>query len=85
MKNTIFTGAATAIVTPMTAEGVDYERFGKLIDWQIESGIDAIASTAAVSNRIFFNTCMSVPFYPYHSWIHCAHSARITSHDCSQS
>ena len=42
MKNTIFTGAATAIVTPMTAEGVDYEQFGRLIDWQIEAGIDAI-------------------------------------------
>ena len=42
MKNTIFTGAATAIVTPMTAEGVDYAQFGRLIDWQIEAGIDAI-------------------------------------------
>ena len=42
MKNTIFTGAATAIVTPMTAAGVDYETFGRLIDWQIEAGIDAI-------------------------------------------
>ena len=42
MKNTVFTGAATAIVTPMTAEGVDYEQFGRLIDWQIEAGIDAI-------------------------------------------
>ena len=35
MKKTIFTGAATAIVTPMTAEGVDYEQFGRLIEWQI--------------------------------------------------
>ena len=42
MKNTIFTGAATAIVTPLTAEGVDYEAFGRLIDWQIEEGIDAL-------------------------------------------
>ena len=42
MKNTIFTGAATAIVTPMTADGVDYEQFGRLIDWQIAQGIDAI-------------------------------------------
>ncbi len=42
MKNTIFTGAATAIVTPMTAAGVDYDQFGRLIDWQIEAGIDAI-------------------------------------------
>ena len=44
MKNTIFTGAATAIVTPMTAEGVDYEQFGRLIDWQIAEGIDAIVA-----------------------------------------
>ena len=44
MKNTIFTGAATAIVTPMTANGVDYEQFGRLIDWQIAQGIDAIVA-----------------------------------------
>ena len=42
MKKTIFTGAATAIVTPMTETGVDYEQFGRLIDWQIAEGIDAI-------------------------------------------
>ena len=44
MKNTVFTGAATAIVTPMTENGVDYEAYGKLIDWQIEQGIDAIVA-----------------------------------------
>ncbi len=42
MKKTVFKGAATAIVTPLTETGVDFERFGKLIDWQIEKGIDAI-------------------------------------------
>ena len=42
MKNTIFEGAGTAIVTPLTEKGVDYESFGKLIDWQLEQGIDAI-------------------------------------------
>ncbi|MDD5822999.1 MAG: 4-hydroxy-tetrahydrodipicolinate synthase [Firmicutes bacterium] len=41
-QNTIFKGVATAIVTPMTADGVDYEAFGKLIDWQIEEGINAL-------------------------------------------
>ncbi|MBQ0005243.1 MAG: 4-hydroxy-tetrahydrodipicolinate synthase [Clostridiales bacterium] len=41
-QNTIFQGAATAIVTPMTEAGVDYEAFGKLIDWQIEEGINAL-------------------------------------------
>ena len=41
-KKTVFTGAATAIITPMTSNGVDYESFGRLIDWQIAEGIDAI-------------------------------------------
>ncbi len=44
MKNTVFTGAATAIVTPLTKDGIDYEQFGRLIDWQIEQGIDAIVA-----------------------------------------
>lgn len=42
MKNTIFTGAATAIVTPLNEQGVDYESFARLIEWQIDEGIDAI-------------------------------------------
>ncbi|MBQ1230169.1 MAG: 4-hydroxy-tetrahydrodipicolinate synthase [Clostridia bacterium] len=42
MKNTVFTGAATAIITPFQNGAIDYEAFGRLIDWQIEKGIDAI-------------------------------------------
>ena len=42
MQEPIFVGAATAIVTPLTADGIDYETFGRLIDWQIASGIAAI-------------------------------------------
>ena len=41
-KKTIFTGAATALITPMTETGVDYPAFEKLIEWQIEQGIDAL-------------------------------------------
>lgn len=41
-KQTIFEGAATALVTPLTEEGIDYAAFGRLIDWQIEGGIDAL-------------------------------------------
>ena len=41
-KNTIFTGAATALITPLNENGIDFENFGKLIDWQIEQGIDAL-------------------------------------------
>ncbi len=44
MKNTVFTGAATAIVTPMNEKGVDYVTFERLIEWQIEKGIDAIVA-----------------------------------------
>ena len=44
MKKTVFTGAATAIVTPLTKDGIDYETFGRRIEWQIEKGIDAIVS-----------------------------------------
>ena len=44
MKKTIFTGAATAIVTPFKNGAVDYDMYGKLIDWQIEQGIDAIVT-----------------------------------------
>ena len=42
MKKTVFTGAATAIVTPLGENGVDYESFGRLIEWQISQKIDAI-------------------------------------------
>ena len=40
--NSIFRGAATALVTPMNENGVDYPALKKLIDWQIEEGIDAL-------------------------------------------
>ncbi len=41
-KNPIFTGAATALVTPLTENGVDYPALEKLINWQIGQGIDAL-------------------------------------------
>ncbi len=44
MHNTVFTGAATAIITPFRNGSVDYESFGRLIDWQISEGISAIVA-----------------------------------------
>ena len=44
MKQIIFKGMATALVTPMTAHGVDYEALGRLIDFQLENGINALVS-----------------------------------------
>lgn len=43
MKNqTIFRGAATALVTPLDENGVNYDQLGRLIDWQLEEGINAL-------------------------------------------
>lgn len=43
MKNTIFTGMATAIVTPMHTDGsIDYEALGRFVEFQIGSGINAL-------------------------------------------
>ena len=44
MKNNtpICRGIATALITPLTADGIDYAQFGKLIDWQIDQGINAL-------------------------------------------
>ena len=44
MKKTIFTGAATALVTPLNQNGVDYKKLEELIEFQINNGIDAIVS-----------------------------------------
>ncbi len=43
MSKTIFTGCATAIATPMNADGsINYDEFLRLIDYQIDNKIDAI-------------------------------------------
>jgi 4-hydroxy-tetrahydrodipicolinate synthase len=41
-KKTLFTGAATAIVTPFRDGKIDYKAFGSLMDFQIEGGIKTI-------------------------------------------
>lgn len=41
-KESIFLGAATAIITPTNSQGVDYEAFGRMLNWQVEAGIDAL-------------------------------------------
>ncbi len=56
MKKTVFTGAATAIITPLNEKGVDYESFGRLIDWQIASGIDAIVAVGTTGEGSTLST-----------------------------
>ena len=42
MKSIIFKGCGTAIITPFTKDGVNFEEFKKLINDQIANGADAI-------------------------------------------
>ena len=41
-KQSVFKGVATALITPMNESGVDYPALKRLIDWQIDEGIDAL-------------------------------------------
>ena len=41
-NNPIFRGVATALITPLDENGVNYDLFGKVIDWQINEGINAL-------------------------------------------
>ena len=65
LKTPIFRGAATALVTPMTKSGVDYQSFERLINWQIDSGIDAlvICGTTGELNPSTRSTdrCLNLP------------------------
>ena len=42
----LFTGAATALITPFKDGKIDYVSMGKLIEWQIGQGIDALVTVS---------------------------------------
>ena len=45
-QKTLFRGIATALATPMTSSGaLDYDAYGRLIDWQIERGVAGFFSS----------------------------------------
>ena len=51
MKKTIFKGMASALITPMNEKGVDYEAFGRFIDFQIENGINALVAVGTTGEN----------------------------------
>ncbi len=66
MKKAVFEGACTAIVTPFQKGKVDYETMKKLLDYQINAGIQAVVlcgttgESATLSNtehEEIFNVC----------------------------
>lgn len=60
MKKAVFKGCATAIITPFKSDSVDLDALKKLVDFQIESGINALvvcgttgeASTMSYTERM---------------------------------
>lgn len=60
MKKLLFTGCGTAIATPFTKDGVNFEEFKRLIEFQISNGVDALvvcgttgeASTMTMQEKI---------------------------------
>lgn len=52
MKHLLFTGAATALVTPFDKDGsIDFGKYKELIDFQIESGIDAVVAVGTTGEN----------------------------------
>ncbi len=44
MKKTLFEGAATALITPLNENGIDFPKYKEFIEWQIAQGIDALVA-----------------------------------------
>ena len=42
MRNPLFTGSGVAIITPFTKDGIDFDKLGELIEFQIREGTDAL-------------------------------------------
>ena len=42
MKKILFKGCGTAIITPFDDNGVNFNEFKKLIEFQISEGVDAL-------------------------------------------
>ncbi len=56
MKKRVFTGAATALITPMNKDGsVNFERLFSLVDEQVRGGIDALVICGTTGEKSTLN------------------------------
>ena len=62
MKKPLFTGSGVAIVTPFTKETVDLPTLGKLLDFQMKNGTDAIivCGTTGEAATLSYNERMAL-------------------------
>lgn len=63
---TVFQGVATALITPTTADGVDFAALRRLIDWQIEEGVDALVICGTTGENATFDD------HEHHAVLECA-------------
>lgn len=54
MKKIIFKGCGTAIVTPFTDDGVNFEEFKKMLEFQVDQGADSVI-VCGTTRRSFYN------------------------------
>lgn len=69
MKQPIFTGSGVAIVTPFNGETVDLTVMGRLLDFQLESGTDAIivcGTTGEASTMTYRERMRTIEFCVEH-------------------
>ncbi len=55
MKQQLFRGAATALITPLNENGVDFDSLERLIDWQICEGINALVICGTTGEKATLN------------------------------
>lgn len=70
MKKTLpFKGACVAIVTPFNENGINFEELGRMIDFQIDNGTDAICITGTTGEAATMNNaehCAATKFAVEH-------------------
>ena len=57
MTQPIFKGFATALATPMTSTGVDYDALARLIDFQLENGINGLVAVGTTGESATLTPC----------------------------
>ena len=55
IKNPVFSGACTAIVTPFNEHSIDYERLSKNLNYQYENGISAVVVCGTTGENATIN------------------------------
>lgn len=69
MRTPLFTGSGVAIVTPFTKETVDLPVLGRLLDFQLENGTDAVivcGTTGEASTMSYHERMRTIEFCVEH-------------------